>query len=265
MENMFFAHTIRRRGAGVLRCAAALAMAITLVLRMSSGMASALPTYEGPGLATPEDAAHAYLEAAQNGDLSQMLAAFAIESYVDNYDFLAQLNRLKVYAPSLPVRLPNANPLLRDINVETRKAEVVDGIIYQLLAFHMPEMTLTAPVVFTGDDAAAHASRFAADMATNMHVLTLSSLEIGGFIPPELLSDAYTDEKNREHMDGYRQMIGADEMRSVAVKFSVGENPYILCCDAVRYGDAWFLVQLGGNIGNLLNAGRFVGGILPAQ
>ena len=43
---------------------------------------------EGPGYATPEEAAKAYLTAsAGSGCGCTMLAAFAVETYVDHYDF----------------------------------------------------------------------------------------------------------------------------------------------------------------------------------
>lgn len=258
-------HFRKRRGAGVLWKALALAAACAMIWSASTAMVAASAPYEGQGYGSPEDAVRAYLEGMQNGDLSQMLAAFAIESYAARYDFQGQLEWTKVYLPSVPGTLPNASPLFQAINVETRKAEVVRDVMYQLLAFNMPDtVDSAAPVVFAGDDAAAQVAQFVQHMEEATHNLALASLQITGFVPPESLHDMYTDPKNRENVDRKRQIIGADEIRSVAMQFTAEGRSCILCCDVARYGEAWYLISFGGNIGNLLGIPATHGGIMLA-
>ncbi len=260
MKTTIFKHPKKRHGAYVRWQVFALTMAFALCWSVPLGMAAAPVAYEGSGQPSPEDAARAYLEGVRNGDLYQTLAVFAIESYVERYDFRGLLEKLKAYLPSRPISLPNANPMFQAINVERRKAEVVSGISYHLLAFRMPDMEPNKPLMFNDEGEAAE---FVSGLEANTGPLALSSIQIGEAVAPETLSDMYADEKNLENLDWQRQTIGADEMRSVVLVFSVDTKAYLFCCDVAKYGEAWYLVSLGGNMGNLLGISAANGGIMP--
>ena len=63
---------------------------------------------EGDGFDSPEDAAKAYLEGLRDLDIPRMMSAFAVESYVENFNFEALLNMLRVYMTGFDIKLPNA-------------------------------------------------------------------------------------------------------------------------------------------------------------
>ena len=90
-------------------------------------------TQESAGYATPEDAVSAYIEALQQADLQVMARAFAIETFAANYDFTGYLELIRAYSPTAPIKLPASDPFNVALNIESRSAQVVGGILYQYL------------------------------------------------------------------------------------------------------------------------------------
>ena len=41
--------------------------------------------------------------------------------------------------------------------------------------------------------------------------------------------------------------------------------PYLLCADTVRYGDTWYVLNLGGCIGNYLRCNNYSGGMIKIE
>jgi len=56
------------------------------------------------------------------GDLDQMVGTFAVETYVDNFDFDVYLARIRAYSPFVaPLLVPPATPFTRALDVEQRQ------------------------------------------------------------------------------------------------------------------------------------------------
>lgn len=254
------------------------ALALVLCLAWGSAAFAAMPTYEGPGFATPEEAVETYLEGLKAGDLSMMLSAYAIEKYVANYDFEGMIQWLQVFLPNQQAIFPGSGPLYEALNVETRKAEVVASIVYQQLAFVLPEFAPGQPTAFSGDDREGKVADFIQKFRNRTQAPSLQSLAFEQFMEPALLSNMYLAEKNQEMLAKKAALCGADEMRSLVAAFSVelgdvmealetdvapkdGRLQFMLCCDALRYGDRWYMGFVPGNIGNLLGVTVLTGGI----
>lgn len=236
---------------------------LVMVLIVCAPLGALAASYESEGFESPEAAVQAYMAGVQDENLEQMLSAFAIETLVEHYDFEAMLGRVRAYTIYSGIKLPNTNPLFQSLNVETRKNEIVQSIMYQLLSFHMPDLDFTQPTAFTSDDYVEDIARFLEAFESNTRSLALKSLELGDFIAPESLSDVYLIEQNQQNMSRIASIQGADEVKSMVASFTVEGKPYILCCDAVRYGDVWYLLSLGGNIAQLLGMNPYTGGLVP--
>jgi len=222
------------------------------------------PIYEGPGCATPEDAVRLYLEGIQNEDLGKMLSAFAIETFVERFDYTGQLRRIRSYIPFSITAHPSVSSLFTTMNIESRKQEIVNAIKFQLVVFHLTDYDPVISTMFRSDDLDAEIAAFVKHFEDNLGTLALRDLELVGFIPPNQLSEMYDEEKNQEQRASSAEICRADEFRSVAALFTVGGKGYYLCCDALQYGDQWYLFRLGGNISNLLLIDQWAGGITPA-
>ena len=228
-----------------------------------TGVAPALALYEGEGFASPEDAAIAYLHGMRDQDLTEMMAVFAIETYVQNYDFTAQLQRMGAYIPAMDIKLPNATPMLQEANIEARKSSIAGVAINQCLVISAVDVDISVPQYFGDTDRDAQAEAFVKEMETGLQQVAWEKLEVIGAVSPQKLSEMYALEKNQENLSQSAQRIGAEEVQSVAVLFAIDRQSYLLCADAVCYGGAWYLLQMNGNIGALLSLAVYTGGVAP--
>lgn len=102
----------------VVGCAAA----VLFIPRMTAGSSKA----PRPGYETPEDAAVAYFEAFQKGDVDGAISTFALQEYTDCYDLYADYSKdLSIYDAnplrnSFPILL-NDNEFTRSLNIEARR------------------------------------------------------------------------------------------------------------------------------------------------
>lgn len=236
---------------------------LVMILIVCAPLSALAASYESEGFESPEAAIQAYIAGIQDENLEQMLSTFAIETLVEHYDFEAMLARVRIYTIYSGIKLPNTNPLFQSLNVEARKNEIVQSIMYQLLSFHMPDLDFSQSTTFASDNYVEDIARFLETFENNTRSLALKSLVLGDFIAPETLSDVYLIEQNQQNMSRIASIQGADEVKSMVVALTVEGRPYILCCDVVRYGDVWYLLSLGGNIAQLLGMNPYTGGLVP--
>jgi len=237
------------------------ALIIGLFLGCLGPSAAASWTYEGEGADTPEGAVRIYLEGIQQMDLAKMLGAFTIETYAEKSLFDEQLMRARAYYFSLPIKFPASNELLAALNVETRKNDLITSIIVQLFRFHMPEYEVYQHTPFApGPAMAREVSAFIDKLNDGLEALTMQTLEIDGFYPPALASALYDTPGNKSRLVSAAEMHGAEEVQSVIALFTVEETRYMLCSDAIRYGEKWYILHLNGHIGNILALPPTAGG-----
>lgn len=240
---------------------------LVVILISSTALASeststSFSIYEGPGCSTAEEAVLLYLDGLKSGDLPKMLSAFAIETYVKNFDFTAQLKRLQAYIPSMPISYPNANNLMMAINVESRKQDIVNRVKMQFVTLCMPDLEQYTQSSLQSDD---EVIILVNQLQDGLNGVTLQNLQFTGFIAPSLLSEIYNDERTQDMMNKQSIIYGADELCSVVALFSIDETPYIFCCNALRYNDNWYLESLSGHIGAIIGLSVASGGIAPAM
>ena len=229
-----------------------------LIVSCSSGE-SASQKYEGSGWETPEEAVRSYLDGFKNADLKKMISSFAIETYVDSYNFEAQLDRTKVFTLSMEIRFPNANDFFKSINVETRKEKIVTSICFQFSSYYFPEYNVGLNLLFDGENSVDFEEFI--DRYNSSTLIPASSFEFTNFLEPSEIAEHYASERNQENINQLARIYGADTMKSMVASFKIAGKPYILCCDVLRYGEKWYLSSLGGNIGALLSVPIYNGGL----
>lgn len=119
--------------AKIFRATALLLLFATL---FTAGRAHALESrkFEGPGFASPEEAAAAYLMAFKNRDLEAMLAAFAVESLAERYDLRETLSQLKAYALNYSMPLPSVDEFSIQFNAYVRAQRLIERIFLQYMS-----------------------------------------------------------------------------------------------------------------------------------
>jgi len=216
---------------------------------------------EGEGFDSPEGAIMVYLEGLRDLDLSRMMSAFAVESYVENFNFEAQLNRIRAYSFTSEIKLPNANKFVTALNIESRKASVNNMILCHYIILCEPEFNHTQVSALKEE---ANVTDFAAKLNTSLNALKFQTLKITGFVPPASIPGAnYSEPRNLEVMARNAGVRGADNLESRIAVFSLDGKEYAFCLDVINYGGKWYISQLGGNIGSLLRVNYYSAGTIP--
>ncbi|MCL2811858.1 MAG: hypothetical protein FWD25_08215 [Clostridia bacterium] len=241
-----------------------LALAVVLLLGFLFPT-SASATAEGPGFQSPEDALMAYIEGLQQGDLAQMISTFAIETYVEHFDLAAHIERRNQYDVTmrmifsnrrrLPVNLPNANPLIKELNIESRRSDIVIGILDLLMGFQFTDQfDLYVSIAPFPNEDFGDVVDFVDMLRENMESMALQSTVFETFMELEELDEFFATENSQLYYDRICRTSGADEAKDTAVLLMIGAEPYVLCATAIRYGERWYLESLGGVFASFENS-----------
>ena len=152
-----------------------------------------------------------------------------------------------------PLLVPPATPFTRALDVEQRQATVVGQIARQYLGLAVPDLDLTQTVNLPDDSSVGDLST---ELTTAVTGVDLSGVGSFTFVPLADVDAAaatnYASEQNRANLDAYRASVGADEVTDLVVRFEVGGQSFLGFFSALRYGDAWWLDQIGGNFAVLV-------------
>lgn len=238
--------------------------------------APALAAYEGPGWTTPEEAMTVYLEGIQEENLAKMLSAFAVETFVEKRNIEAYVRKNRYYSVK-DFGYPSVNPVLRDLNVEKRKEQVIEQIIgHQTLLIRLA-MRSEDPITFRSEDYQKEIDVFLAKLTEYSTVLNLKALRVIEFLDPATRIDPAYIERSQGFLKDWPELYGIDEFKSVmvsvvlddlnsfAANFDLGSMSFILCCDMVRYGEKWFFKDLGGITGAFLDVPAGYFGVFPTD
>ncbi len=222
-------------------------------------------TIQGPGYATPEAAAKAYLIGLRDQNLDEMVSTFAVESYVDNYDFEVQLERINYYDPrTSALILPNVDEYARKLNISNHKNSIEEEIRSQFMSYNVSDETndWNTTELNDPDKIKDFVTKFEQD--TKSYVF--KDLVITGTIPPEDLTDDYMSELNQKNMlldiKKYGVTSGND-VTDVAITFKADGKTWIFCPQLVRYDNRWYLLSTTGNLAIILGYSWRTGGIAP--
>ena len=235
---------------------------LILALFVQTGLAE---RYEFDGAADAEGAVRAYVEAFAAGDLAGMLSNFAIESYADNFDLKAQIARLQSCMLAQQMHSLGEGEFFRAANVETRRSKVYEGIWRQVMSLCAPEMDITIREIFTGEEGSAQIDAFLAQIAEAEAKFARMQPEIVGFEDPMEVNEYIASERMQQNLSAFATICGGDEIRPMVARLQMGGTEYLLLCDAVRYGEKWYLHSLSGTLGNLMGVSFIAGGLIPIE
>jgi len=242
---------------------AAGAILLAVILLIAGVFSSGVRTIEGPGFATPEDAAKAYLIALKNQDVDAMVSTFAVESYADNYDLEAMVERLKSYLPSYEIRLPGTNDYNRQLNIASRRNQLASVITNQYMYYNAAaELNGYDPTILMEED---EIQDFFNKFERDMKNYVFADLKVGDVLQPEDVSDLYMAIDNQQNIAKQAKVFGvsADDIANVAVEFSADGQKWLFCPQAIRYNGKWYLQSQMGNLAYLLGMNIYTGGISP--
>ncbi|MDD3795593.1 MAG: hypothetical protein PHE06_06440 [Lachnospiraceae bacterium] len=220
---------------------------------------------EGRGYQSPEDAVSAYLKGFQENDIDQMMAACAVETYVERFDLIKYVERLQAYSPSMTC-LPDISGFSERLNLESRRAEIIKAIRQQYLTITKSSTAVgdSAGTVLPMKDFDTTTEEFLQNIFAEEDETFLSDIVFSGsFLKPEDLAEVYSSEQNQNNMGKTAAYLGAEEIQSVVAALTVKEDPYLLCMDTVCYDDKWYVLNAGGTIGSIEGISAYLGGVWP--
>lgn len=229
--------------------------------RLQGELPAASMRYEGDGFDTPEEAVLNYVAGLRDLDLAKILRSFAIETLAEKETLKNKLMRITAYNPMLLPQFPDDNGLLRAVNAELMKNDIVTRLSRSLFIYLHPdqEETLGMSVPLT-DEAAVDAFIAGYDLSA-LEAFRSIDLDKVEFVDPDLLTEGkYSAEFNQNTLERLRVVYGADEITDRAAVFTVGDEQYIVMPGLVKYGDRWFICSLQGNLSMILGIDTYRSG-----
>ena len=201
-----------------------------------------------------------YLEYVAANDQVKMIGTFAVESYVDHFNFRTRLESSGAYIfMQQEFNFPAVTDFTRDLNIESRKNDIRWNLLEQYNALGVFSEIETVDLVQKEDLDVSFA------LSELPKRLNTSSLKILGYISPDKLSETYGSSNFQDIRRRRMKAYGADDTESIAAVFELNGARYIICIDTVKYEDRWFIRELGGELYSLLGFDYRCAGIMPAD
>ncbi len=217
-------------------------------------------TVEGEGFETQEEAVSSYIIGLIDGSVEEMLAACAVETYVDNYDPEKQIARNGALMPPTTNNfyLPAADPLSRELNIETRRAALASTMKFQYL--NIIKSAIVSPE-FAGKPLPLKDFDSAADMLGKLYSDEPVEIEYTGMIiPAGMITDKFYTYQMQLNIARAAYADNAQQLSSVAAILFVNDEPYLLTLGTERYNDRWYVT--GNNmLASVLGLNILTGGM----
>lgn len=209
-------------------------------------------TIEGPGFDTPEEAIIAYVEAMKSGDINQMLSTFAIETYVDNYDVKAAVEKAGGYSSATNPPFLSIDAYTRYINIYRREDSLTKALLEQY--FYFADMTDYYRALTLTRDCYGYGSpeNFFDALQDEDWMNTLANMKYGEVKTAEdlraLLSEDYFSESSQNSIDNTMKLLGCDELVPLAIEVEFDGKEYYLSMNVICYDGRWYNYVPGGTI-----------------
>ncbi|MFN8619977.1 MAG: hypothetical protein U0869_04390 [Chloroflexota bacterium] len=193
-----------------------------------------------PGYATPEDAVTAYLEAVKAADIEGVLATAAIDEMAQGFDFVAQVDRLRVWMPNLPA--PATDPFLTEmdrIQLQSQLLSQTRGLVYGLLT----DLDMQNPSVVQAD------ADWAKALVAQLDLSRLAGLEIGPIADPA--AELSNSQKVADSFAKQAAIYGADELVERVATIGLDGKAYQVGFGLIRYGDTWKVTYQVSNLAGM--------------
>lgn len=217
------------------------------------------PQIQGEGYGTPQQAAAAYLEGLKAHDMDQMLQAFAVEAYAENYDLQAAMEDLGGYLyMQQDVSFPPADDFATALIRRNRSEQLKEDSLQQGRALYLCSQYL--------DDAQADPESWELDWEELPQKIGLDTLQILGYIPPEALYEDEDKEQAYGRMNAQKaRRYGAEQIQPCVLLYDLGGKQYALFMETARYDDSWYAIQFGNVFSLQLGLAADFMGTAPAE
>lgn len=226
---------------------------------------------EGNGYSTPEEAAQAYADALQKVDVAEMASTFAVESYVENYDFEAFTQRIQTYNYSSSQRLPTTTQFSVALNTMQRQDEIARSIYFQYIALFMGDSELLENGFIFFEKDVTEIEDFVTEIGNEEYLKLLSTLKVKNIYDTDdlielgMIAESFNSSANQKNIKEFQNIFGTNKIVPLAVLVTINRTEYFLCMDIAKYGDKYYVLRLGGYIAMFANLSAMSGGVVPKE
>ena len=205
---------------------------------------------EGKGFDSPQKAVLAYLDAFRKGDVDEMVATFAVESYIENFDLEQYIRKYPTINFSLNIPLPNNNAYCQGINEYGRQYEVSHCIrlgYFELIGIEYIQTHFFSP---NGDEGRKEIEAIIDQLNAPDLAKKLSEMEVGNVLTVE---DFDCDQQDYEKALSLRTVyLAADEICDVAVELEFDGEAYYFHMQTAKINGKWYNVTTSSVLGIML-------------
>jgi hypothetical protein len=201
------------------------------------------------GFKTPEAALQNLVTGLNSGDFDMIVSSFAVERYVDNFDFVAQAERTLALQPRLSL-MPSDQALYRELNAYERAHSCLAQVKTMIYSMISNEREAVRESLTIRDEDGAKSRAFAA----SVDPAKLETLTVVRTV--ELPASGSSIEAQAEKIAKARAtVVGADETTEFVVLYQLGDETFKGGFSALRYGDSWSIDTLGSPLGGTDSSG----------
>lgn len=185
---------------------------------------------ESDGYDTPKEAAAAYLEGLKACDTEQMLGTFSVESYGQNYNMQAYLERMQAYMfLQQDVVVPGVNDFTKAMISCGREEEIKEDMLMQgnaLYLWYCYYNDMEPGQTFSWEELQGK--------------LELDTIEVAEFILPESIAEKSGSEQVNAMRAERAGVCGAEEQQDCVVVFTCEGEKYCLFMEEMKYNGRWY-------------------------
>ncbi len=204
--------------------------------------------YEGQGFSSPEEAVNFYFDGLKNGNVQQMLQAFAWETQADRYSLKEYAYSKRYINMDAPVRMQFDNAFMRELNLGSLRYSQ-NRVIYNAIRLYILEDEEKAANLINGyridmkeeDEINAFIKCFDNGKADKLKRLGNVRL-----MDPETLSERYNTDPVRKRLETLGLIYGADEIKETLAFADLDGETLAVNPILVRYGDRWYIASFEG-------------------
>lgn len=205
-------------------------------------------SYEGEGFRTPYEAVACYYEGLKNGNVQQMMRAFAWETQADRYSLKDYVERMFCIYYDSPIRMQLDNAFMDNINLGSLRY-CQGKKIYNAVRQYVLEDEETAKDLVDGyrvnlqegEEIDAFIRAFDNDKAEKLEKLGNIRL-----IDPATVIERFNSDSVSEQMEMKQRIYGADEIMETFVVADLEGETLVFNPVLVRYGDKWYIATVEG-------------------
>lgn len=223
-----------------------------------------LNNIEGEGFESPEECLNAYIDALNNGNIDEVLSTFAIESYVDNFDTRAHIERNAAFTPNAPFtmdyELSDGCDFDRDIRIKVRQASIIRSY-YSMIG----QQTVHHDWQTIGPLEGQELDDFMNRINESDFLNAWKNMKLVKFVSPDELCDVYYSEQNQRNIEFQTKPYHCEEVSNICALVEINGEDYYQFAECGKYYGKWYIINCTGNLSSILGVTTDLYGLVPCS